>query len=73
MTDGSGKFHRGWTLESANCKQQRLLLAFYLHLNIGLTPLDELFYVINRGWGGRRAFGESPGFITSFPLDEMCK
>lgn len=46
MTDRSSKFHHDWTLESANYKHQRLLLAFYLHLNIGFTLLDELFYVI---------------------------
>lgn len=73
MTDRSSKFHHDWTLESANYKHQRLLLAFYLHLSIGFTLLDELFYVINRGWGRRRLFGESPGFITSFPLGEPCK
>lgn len=73
MTDGSGEFHHDWTLESAICRQQRLLLAFYLHLNIGFTLLHELFYVINRGWGGRGLLGESPGFITSFLSDEMCK
>lgn len=65
MTDGSSKFHRDWTLESANCEHQKLLLAFYLHLSIGFTLLYELFYVINRGRGRRRLFGGSPGFITS--------
>lgn len=69
----SSKFHHEWTLEAASYKHQSLLLTFYLHLNIGFTLLDELFYVIHGGQGRRRLFGGSPGFITSLPFGEMCK